>query len=105
MNMKDTQKAVWQNKVDKGFNTTDVNMEFCLLYGEVGEAHETWRNKWPGVGEELADVAIYLMGLAEMLGIDLEDEIEKKVAINRAREYRSVNGVMLKAEKTKKPEK
>lgn len=23
------QKDVYQNKVDKGFNTTDVNKEFC----------------------------------------------------------------------------
>ena len=30
------------------------------------------------MGEELADVAIYLLGLLEILGIDLEDEIQKK---------------------------
>lgn len=35
MNMKEMQKEIWQNKIDKGFNTTDVNKEFCLLYGEV----------------------------------------------------------------------
>ena len=29
-------------------------------------------------GEELADVAIYLLSLAEMTGIDLQDEIEAK---------------------------
>ena len=38
MNMKEVQKEVWQNKINKGFNTTDVNKEFCLLYGEVGQA-------------------------------------------------------------------
>ena len=31
------------------------------------------------MGEELADVAIYLLGLSEILNIDLEDEILKKV--------------------------
>ena len=36
MDLKKLQKEIYQNKVDKGFNTTDVNKEFCLLYGEVG---------------------------------------------------------------------
>lgn len=36
MYLKKLQKEIYQNKVDKGFNTTDVNKEFCLLYGEVG---------------------------------------------------------------------
>ena len=28
---KKNQKDIWQNKVNKGFNITDVNKEFCLL--------------------------------------------------------------------------
>ena len=36
MEMKKIQKEIWLNKINKGFNTTDVNKEFCLLYGEVG---------------------------------------------------------------------
>lgn len=39
MELKKIQKDVWQNKLNKGFNTTDVNKEFCLLYGEVSEAY------------------------------------------------------------------
>ena len=31
------QKEIYQNKVDKGFNVTDVNKEFCLTYGEIAE--------------------------------------------------------------------
>ena len=42
MDMREMQKAVYQNKLDKGFNVTNVNLEFCLLYGEVGEAFEAW---------------------------------------------------------------
>ena len=57
-----------KNKVDHGFNVTDVPMEFCLLYGEVGEAYQAWSRQKPDVGEELADVAIYLLGLAEIPG-------------------------------------
>ncbi len=93
MNMKEVQKDIWQNKVDKGFNTTDVNEEFCLLYGEVAEAHDAYRKKKDDLGEELADIAIYLMGLSEMLGFDLEDEIVNKVAKNKARVYKKIDGV------------
>jgi len=51
MNLRETQKAVYQNKLNKGFNVTDINKEFCLLYGEVGEAYEAWRKKKEDVGE------------------------------------------------------
>ena len=93
MNLKKVQKEVWENKVNKGFNTTDVNKEFCLLYGEVAEAHDAYRKKKDDLGEELADVAIYLMGLSEMLGFDLEDEIMNKVSKNAKRVYKNIDGV------------
>ena len=78
MNLKQVQKDIWQNKINKGFNTTNVEKEFCFLYGEVAEAFEAYRKKKDDLNEELADIAIYLMGLSEMLGFDLEDEIMKK---------------------------
>lgn len=93
MEMKKIQKEIWLNKINKGFNTTDVNKEFCLLYGEVGEAYEAYRKKKDDLGEELADSAIYLMGLSEMLGFDLEDEIEKKIIKNKNRVYKNIDGV------------
>ncbi len=61
VDLKKLQKEIYQNKVDKGFNVTDVNKEFCLTYGEVAEAYEAWRKKKDDLGEELADVAIYLL--------------------------------------------
>ena len=91
--MKEMQKEIWQNKVNKGFNTTDVNKEFCLLYGEVAEAYDAYRKKKDDLNEELADIAIYLMGLSEMLGFNLEDEITKKVNKNKKRVYKKVDGV------------
>ena len=93
MNMKEIQKEIWQNKLNKGFNTTDVNKEFCLLYGEVSEAYDAFRKKKDDLNEELADIAIYLMGLSEMLGFDLETEILKKVEKNNKRVYKNVDGV------------
>ena len=87
------QKDIYQNKVNKGFNITDINKEFCLTYGEVAEAYEAWRKKKDDLCEVLADVAIYLLGLSEILGIDLEEEIQKKVYKNSKREYKVINGV------------
>ena len=91
--LKKIQKDIWQNKLNKGFNTTDVNKEFCLLYGEVSEAYDAWKKKKDDLNEELADIAIYLMGLSEMLGFDLADEIEKKVSKNEKRVYKNIDGV------------
>ena len=93
MNMKEIQKEIWDNKVNKGFNIVDVNKEFCLLYGEVAEAYDAYRKKKDDLGEELADVAIYLMGLSEMLGFDLEEQILNKVSKNKKRVYKDINGV------------
>lgn len=99
MTIKEMQKAVFQNKLEKGFNVTDINKEFCLLYGEVGEAYDAWRKNHADLGEELADIAIYLMGLSEILGIDLAKEIENKIEINKNRNYENIGGVLTKATK------
>ncbi len=96
MDLKEKQKEIWQNKINKGFNTTNVEKEFCLLYGEVGEAYEAYRKKKDDLGEELADIAIYLMGLSEMLGFDLNDEIENKMNKNVKRVYKKVDGVNIR---------
>ena len=56
--------------------------------------HHSKNNEQDNVGEELADIAIYLLGLSEILGIDLASEIEEKTAINKNREYEVVDGVL-----------
>ncbi len=51
----------------------------------------------PQVTEELADTAIFLLGLAEMIGADLQEAVETKLATNEARAYRRLpNGVLVK---------
>lgn len=96
MDFRKLQKAVYQNKVDKGFNTTDVNEEFCLTYAELAEAYDAWLKKKDDVGEELADVVIFTMGLSEILGVDLESEIINKINKNSKRVYKTVDGVLMK---------
>ena len=91
------QKLAWENKIAKGFNTTEVPLEFCLLSGEVAEAFDAWRKGRHSVAEELADVAIFLLGLANMVQVDLQEAIEAKLAQNEARVYMALpNGVLVK---------
>ncbi|MBO0487802.1 MazG-like family protein [Vagococcus fluvialis] len=96
--LKKYQNLVYENKVQKGFNVTNIETEFLLIYGEIAEAFEAYKkNEMANLGEELADVAIYLLGLSEILGIDLNEEITKKIEINQNREYISgANGYMKK---------
>lgn len=90
------QKEVIQNKVRHGFNTTDVKFELLLLYGEVNELFQAWlKDDSENIGEELADVAIFLLRISEMLGKDLGEEITKKMKINKDRVY--VNGKKLRS--------
>ncbi|GAA3298450.1 hypothetical protein Dvina_51915 [Dactylosporangium vinaceum] len=87
MDIRTAQALAWENKKAKGFNITDVAYEFGLLHGEIAEAFNAWRRQHPDLDDELADVAIYLFGLAEMNGIDLQSAIERKLATNAARRY------------------
>ena len=66
------------------------------MYGEVAEAFDAYRKKKDDLNEELADIAIYLLGLSEMLGFDLEDEILKKVSKNEKRAYKNVDGTNIR---------
>ena len=93
MTLKELQKEILENKKRQGFNTTDMNEEFCHLNAEVGEAYDAWFRDLETFPEELADVAIYLLGMSEILGINLAEEIQKKVYKNEKREYKVINGV------------
>ncbi len=89
---KELQKEVLENKKRHGFNTTDVEFELLRLYGETNELFEAWRkHNQENIAEELADVGIFLLGISEMLGSDLGEDIVKKMKVNKERVYQ--NGV------------
>ena len=96
MDMKEMQKAVYQNKLDKGFNVTDINLEFCLLYGEVAEAYEAWLKKTGTVGEELGAAGISVGGLSGLWGRDWQAESRGKSETTPRRHYEMKNGVLQK---------
>ncbi|MFJ8158748.1 hypothetical protein [Streptomyces sp. NPDC094468] len=95
MDIAEAQKLAWNNKLAKGFNTTDIPYEYGLLMAEVGEAFTAWRKGLPDHGEELADIFLYLTAIAEMQGVNLGDEVERKIAKNARREYTTGNNGVL----------
>jgi len=104
MDISTAQELAWSNKQAKGFNTSDVALEFGLLTAEIGEAFTAWRKRLPDCGEELADVFIYLAGLAQMTGIDLSAEVERKLAKNDVRLYETDSrGVLSRTEEAAAP--
>ena len=96
--IRSVQDRAWRNKLAKGFSTADVPLEFCLLSAELAEAFEAWRRQdAPALGAELADVLIFLAGLAEMTGTDLQAEVLAKLDINEGRTYQRLpNGCSVK---------
>ena len=68
-------------------------MEICYIHGEVSEIWDAYIRKRGSVGEEMADVMIYLLGLAKIMNIDLEKELLQKIEKNQKRIYRMEDGV------------
>lgn len=90
LDTKKLQKEIIQKKKEHGFNTTDIKFELLLLYGEVNELFQAWlKDDDQNIGEELADVAIFLLGIAEILDKDLGVEIIEKMKVNKNRIYRN----------------
>ena len=77
LSTKALQARIYQNKVAQGFNVSNIEKEVFLLHGELAEFY----------------VAIYLLGLAEILQIDIGKEIDRKMNINEHRKYAQIDGV------------
>lgn len=88
VDLKELQKEVIRNKIEKGFNTNDMALEFCRAHEELSEAFSKYNKGEEGVAEEFADVAIFLLGLCEQLGYDLESELVNKIEKNKKRVYK-----------------
>ena len=83
IDLKKLQKEVYQNKIDKGFDIRDnkenIYKQFNFIQGEVAEAFEAYHKSMDTLGEELADVCLYILGLCEIKGISLEKELLNKI--------------------------
>ncbi|MFD3662635.1 MazG nucleotide pyrophosphohydrolase domain-containing protein [Streptomyces sp. NPDC058659] len=95
--LEDIQQYVADMEIERGFSERPV-VEQCLQLGEeVGELFKAVRksegmrldpNSTVGaVGEELADVLIYLCSIATRHGIDLAEALRDKEALNETRTW------------------
>jgi NTP pyrophosphatase (non-canonical NTP hydrolase) len=87
IDLKALQKEVMRNKLEKGFNTTNTALEFCRAHEELSEAFSKHNKNQSGVAEEFADVMIFILGMCENMGFDLEKELTRKIEINKHRKY------------------
>lgn len=79
------QKQITKYAIEKGFDweKSEVDTMILRIHSEVSEASEAIRDEdWNTFAEELADIFIRLANCAEVMGIDLEKEVEKKYSKN-----------------------
>ncbi len=105
MTLKELQVRCFQQAKELGWTDKEVPVpeQIALIHSEVSEALESWRNREPlswehqdakgqmkpeGLASEYADVIIRIGHYAELLGIDLEYEIERKLQYNMTRGHR-----------------
>jgi len=96
MNIKQWQEELHENAVKHGWwekqEADHIPEKLCLVHAEVSEALEAFRvNNWKLFKEELADIMIRVMDLAENFDINLETEIYIKHEYNKKRSYRHGN--------------
>ena len=91
MEFSEISKMVHKNSQDHGWwdNLRPVPELLCLIHSEVSEALEGYRRQdWDNIREELADIIIRVMDMAEGFEIDLEREVIKKHQTNVKRPFR-----------------
>jgi NTP pyrophosphatase (non-canonical NTP hydrolase) len=79
------QHNAWVERM--GWHNKTVLEALALIASEVGEAVNECRGEQPSekLGEELADIILRVVDLAESLSIDIDTEIQRKMKINEAR--------------------
>lgn len=101
MTVKEMQARCYDNARRLGWTEKPVPVPemIALIHSEASEALECYRDAEPishyspegkplGIASEFADIIIRIGHYAELLGIELEDEIDKKLTYNLTRKHR-----------------
>ena len=91
------QRVIYQNKVDRNFNVTDVGKEIVLMVEELGELANAYKRSdkhpAPDISEKsdmvdaIGDLMVYCLGLCEMLQANGEDVLNDIVKYNATRTH------------------
>ena len=95
--IKDFQEYVKQLEEERGFSDQDV-VQKCLLLGEeIGELFKAVRksenlkidvnSKFTSVSDELADILIYILSIANRFDLNLEEAFRNKEEKNKNRTW------------------
>ena len=93
------QKKIGELRNKRGF-TQDPERAMILLVEEVGEVAQQMKRLWSPnydmytkekLAEELADVQFVLLGLSDLLGIQLADALDKKTKQDSGRKWKSID--------------
>lgn len=99
--IKEIQKRIWQNKIDKEFSTNNIEHDLICMLEEAGEV--AWACRM-GLDKKLidavVDLLIYAWGLFEMKGVDGYKEILRKMQINETRDYKQNGKIITRADFT-----
>lgn len=89
LDYKNRQKRIFQNKVNHGFNVTNIYQEARYILEETAELMRAIeKNDRENMIEELADIVIFAYGCAEVARLgDLDKKIFEKMIHNEQREY------------------
>lgn len=80
MTYHELQTAVYENKVKKEFNVSDVSKEIILLTEEFGELCDAYLGKnHEGMVDAVGDIMVYSLGLSAMFGWDADKIISDDV--------------------------
>ena len=101
MTIKEFQDRCYQQAIELGWTSKPITVpeQIALIHSEASEALESFRNGDPlsftgeggkpeGIASEYADIMTRIGHYACALGIDLEYEIQRKLAFNLTRGYR-----------------
>lgn len=93
----DYQQYVLEMARERGFDKEELSQKFMMLFEEVGEFAKASRRKAglklednaksQDVAAEAADVFIVLLGVCNILGIDLEQAFREKEERNKKRTW------------------
>ena len=98
--LKEFQQYVTELETERGFSDQTI-IDKCLLLGEeIGELYKAVRrgqglvvdsnSTFTEIGDELADIFIYLCAIANRKNIDLEKAFRKKEEKNKKRKWESL---------------
>lgn len=87
------QQRIFQNKVNHGFNVTNIYQEARYILEEVTELMRAIeKNDRENMIEELADIIIFTYGCAEVARLgSLDAKIFEKMALNEKRVYKQTD--------------